>query len=111
MASSTRARSAEDSWRDLEARIQEVNNSCHKLIEMSNASLEVKIIGKIDQLVTLVTKCDAKIESYNATIEDRIQNKMNGVLRNIGERSVIDIGVINLHCYRLQPANSVEIVK
>lgn len=84
MATSTRSRDSDDSWKDLESRIQEVNNSCHKMIESSTKSLETKIIGKINQLVSLVTKCDAKIEAYKASIEDRIQNKMSGLIKNRG---------------------------
>ena len=73
----------------MEARLGEINTSCHRLIESSNASLENKIIDKIDQLVSLVTKCDSKIESYNATIDDRINHQMMGLLRGQGfERMV-----------------------
>ncbi|XP_017233152.1 uncharacterized protein LOC108207202 [Daucus carota subsp. sativus] len=84
MTSHTRSRVSEEQWKDMEARLGEINTSCHRLIESSNASLENNIIEKIDQLVSLVTKCDSKIESYNATIDDRIKHQMMGLLRGQG---------------------------
>ncbi|XP_063942971.1 uncharacterized protein LOC108207610 [Daucus carota subsp. sativus] len=80
MASTTRSKNHDDSWKDMESRIHEVQNSCFKMIETTNLSMESKILGKIDQLVTLVTQCDAKIESYNATMDDRINHRIQGVL-------------------------------
>ena len=81
MASNTRSRSAEDSWRDLDHRIQEVNNSCFKKISESNAVLENKIIVKMDKLMSMVSGCDAKIEAYNASMEEKIAQKISGALQ------------------------------
>lgn len=76
----TRSRLTEDSWREIEIQIQEVSVTCHKQIEKTTSAMESKIINKIDQLVSLVTNCDAKIEIYNSTMEDRIQTKVGGIL-------------------------------
>ncbi|XP_017221614.1 uncharacterized protein LOC108198371 [Daucus carota subsp. sativus] len=89
MASSTRSRSAEDQWRDLDLRIQEVSNSCFKKINESNAALENKIIDKMDKLMAMVSGCDAKIEAYNASMEEKISQKVSGVLqKNNWEKKV-----------------------
>ena len=82
MASHTRSRASDDQWKDMEVRLGEINSSCQRLIEASSASLENKIIDKIDQLVSLVTKCDSKIESYNATMDDRIKQQVSGLLKD-----------------------------
>ena len=82
MATATRSRSTEDSWRDMDNRLQEVSKACHKQIEQNTAAMESKILNKIDQLVSLVTNCEAKIELYISTTEDRINNRIRGVFKS-----------------------------
>lgn len=89
MASNTRSRNSDEMWKDLESRIQEVSNSCHKKIVESNSAMENRLIEKMDQLVSLVSGCDAKIEAYNATMEERIKNKITGIFKNGNAEKVV----------------------
>ncbi|KAK1372370.1 hypothetical protein POM88_028563 [Heracleum sosnowskyi] len=82
MANSTRARTAEEQWRDVELRIQEVSNSCNKKIVESITSMETRLMDKMDQLILAVSGCDAKIEAYNASMEERIKAKIAGVVKS-----------------------------
>lgn len=89
MATNTRSRSSEDQWRDMEIRIQELQVSCQKQIEISQSGLENKILSRIDQMMSMVANCDAKIESCNAKLEDKINTKMAGLLKSLNlERTV-----------------------
>lgn len=51
--------------------IQEISSSCHKQIETTHFMLESKILSKIDQLMSLVAGCDAKIKACNSSMEER----------------------------------------
>lgn len=82
MAGNTRARNSEEMWRELENKIQEVSNNCHKKIAENNSLMENRLIDKMDQLMSLVSGCDAKIEAYNASMEERIKVKLAGVFKN-----------------------------
>ena len=89
MASSTRARSGDDQWKDLDNKIQELSIQCSKKIEASQASIEQKIIAKMDQLMTMVSGCEARIEAYNISMDDKINGKLTGILKNVNLERVI----------------------
>lgn len=81
MASNTRARVSDDQWREMDIRLHEMSNSCYKQIETSHSVLESKILSKMDQLMSLVTGCDAKLEEYNSSMEERINSKFASAMK------------------------------
>lgn len=70
-------------------RIHEVISFFHKKIAESIAAMKNKIIDKMDQLMSLVSGCDAKIEAYNASMEERIKTKISGLVRNNNMEKVV----------------------
>ena len=69
--------------------MQEMNNSCSKKIAESQVQIETKLVEKIDQLMSMVSKCDSKIEAYNASMEEKIKSKISGIVKNGGFEKVI----------------------
>ena len=82
MANNTRSRSVDDQWKELENKIHEVSIQCSKKIEASQSSIEEKLIAKMDQLMNLVAGCEARIEACNISMDDKINGKLAGVLKN-----------------------------
>lgn len=89
MASNTRSRSSDDSRKDLESKIQEINSNYQKQIERNQAAIEDKLLGKMDQLLTMVVGCESRIEACNASIDDKISCKLAGVLKNVNRERVV----------------------
>lgn len=82
MATITRSRTADDQMRELENKIQDVNQNCYKQMEIKQAALEDKIIGKMDQLISLVAGCEARIEACNVAMDDKINTKFSDLIKN-----------------------------